>query len=409
VSARASLREWAKRLALATAAFLFTTGVLEAALRLLGYEAAADVASEPSLFWRHDDLLGWSNEPGATGTFVGPRPYPVEFRTEVSINSLGLRGPELEPLPPGGLRVLILGDSLVAGFEVKHEESFVALTQKRLARLLERPVQVINAGVRGYGTDQSLLYFRERGRKLEPRLVVYMQSNNDADDNMTLHRMRRPFGKPAFSLQSDGTLEPVGTPVPGYEACSSFGLDADFTPARLDGAFGRGFCAVQMRLADHSALFTFAVLQIARSPVLSKLLRSVASPGVLASYDARQLQRAGFLPLALPSPQDPQRRVEAGFRLTTELIRQLAKEVRASNAEFVWIAARDRIERIDRKSLAADGIVPTFLEPRSGPDLPIYFKNDSHLNWRGHELASQLLAPMLAERARALFASDAES
>ncbi len=37
--------------------------------------------------WQHDPLLGWSHEPNAEETFVGPRPWPIEFETPVSINS----------------------------------------------------------------------------------------------------------------------------------------------------------------------------------------------------------------------------------------------------------------------------------------------------------------------------------
>ena len=71
-----------------------------------------------AIFWQHDDLLGWTQIPGAEGIYVGPRPWPVEFRSPVAIDSRGLRGPELAPLPPGGYRIVMLGDSLVAGFEV---------------------------------------------------------------------------------------------------------------------------------------------------------------------------------------------------------------------------------------------------------------------------------------------------
>src|SRR5207249_1510326 len=110
------------------------------------------------------------------------------FRNQVRTNSLGLRGGELPPVPPGGLRVLVLGDSVVAGFEVDESKTFSAVLQDRLGAQLGVPVQVVNAGVRGYGTDQSYLYYRDQGRALHPDLVLFVASYNDREDNTTLHR-----------------------------------------------------------------------------------------------------------------------------------------------------------------------------------------------------------------------------
>ena len=89
---------WAKKLALLAASSVLVLVVAEVVLRLAGYRPLYDVYSKPELFWRHDPLVGWSLQPGATGTYVGPRPFPVEFRARVRINSLGLRGPEIGQL-----------------------------------------------------------------------------------------------------------------------------------------------------------------------------------------------------------------------------------------------------------------------------------------------------------------------
>ena len=57
-------------------------------------------------------------------------------------------------------------------------------------------------------------------------IVVFFHSGNDPVDNTTLHEMRRPFGKPAFSIAEDGSLELVGTPVPTYPMCSEYQLSS---------------------------------------------------------------------------------------------------------------------------------------------------------------------------------------
>jgi hypothetical protein len=68
--------------------------LFEVGFRIAGYEAIYEIYSKPWIFWKHDELLSWSHEPGASGYYVGPRPWPIEFRAFVSINSIGLRGPD---------------------------------------------------------------------------------------------------------------------------------------------------------------------------------------------------------------------------------------------------------------------------------------------------------------------------
>ena len=86
---------------------------------MLGYAAIYEVYSKPEILWQHDELLGWSHVPNSKEEYVGPRPWPIEFRSPVTINSAGMRGPELAPISSNDYRILNLGDSMVAGFEVE--------------------------------------------------------------------------------------------------------------------------------------------------------------------------------------------------------------------------------------------------------------------------------------------------
>ena len=234
--------------------------------------------SKPELFWQHDARLGWSLEPGARGRFGVLVRFRSSSTAAIEINSLGLRGPELAARQPDELRVVLLGDSFVAGFEVEQAETFAALLEGKLRSRLQRPLHVINAGVRGYGLDQNLLWFRERGRGLRPDLVVAVLSANDFEDNVTLHRMRRPFGKGAFALRPNGALELIGVPVPRYELCSAVVLNAAYEPVRVDGSLSRAVCWLQTSLADHSALFTLLATGLARAPAFVRALQGVGAP-----------------------------------------------------------------------------------------------------------------------------------
>jgi len=378
---RRALPPLVQNLAIACLSVLFTLALAEAAVRMAGFEPLYDIYSKPSLFWKHDPTLGWSHQQDVEGTFVGPRPWPVEFTTPVLTNSMGLRGPEIGSVPEGGWRVLVLGDSVVAGFEVPYERTFTALLEDDLSERLGAPVQVINAGVRGYGTDQSYLYYRERGRDLDPDLVVLFHSGNDVRNNMTLHRMRRAFGKPAFVLQPDGELELVNSPTPEYEVCSQIRMDVDASMVRSDGLASRATCALQIALFDHSALFSALSLRLREN---SDLLRGLYELGS-ASNNA----------LALGQPIEEQADYPA--RLTAAIIRELAETAASQDAGFILLGREIDVDLIDPDGLRNAGVTPFAVAP-SGPELR--FDNDPHYNVDGHREAARRFAPLLAQRLR---------
>lgn len=127
-----------------------------------------------------DPVVGFVLTPGFEG-----RHERSEFSTEVLVNSIGLRGPEVAPRSPEALRVLCVGDSFTWGWGVEGSEAYPA----RLEQMLEehypnRHVEVLNAGVPGYGNDEALAWFRTRGAQFEPDLVVVQFFPwNDMDDN----------------------------------------------------------------------------------------------------------------------------------------------------------------------------------------------------------------------------------
>jgi len=392
------------RAALGLASLACALFAAELGLRLAGYEPLAALYSQPELFWRHDDRLGWSLEPGARGRFRGPRPFPVEFETSVETNSLGLRGPELGPRAPGELRVLVLGDSVVAGFEVAEVDTFVALIERQLAGRLDVPVRVINAGVRGYGTDQSYLWFREHGRAVGADLVVEVFSANDFEDNVTLHRPRRPFGKPVFALRPSGALELVGVPVPSYEICSAWVLDAAYRPTRIDGPLSRGLCWLQTRLTDHSAFFTLVATSLARLPGVLGALQGVSRPdGETAAALVPWPVAASRAAVGPDAALDREARARIESELTTALLQALAREVRATGADFLLMITPPHWQRLGTRALLADQIAAHYVTLPAGvePSL-LRFRNDSHWNERGHRIYAEGLAPIIEERLRAL-------
>jgi lysophospholipase L1-like esterase len=121
--------------------------------------------------WQIDSLLGWTLTPDSTSNRGG-----AECRT----NDLGLRDGRI-PIekPKGELRVLSIGDSTVLGFGVAAESSFSERLEKKLNAALPCPVEVINAGVPGYASTQTVLYLESQGIAFEPDVVIFESNFND--------------------------------------------------------------------------------------------------------------------------------------------------------------------------------------------------------------------------------------
>ena len=109
-------------------------------------------------------------------------------RAEVPIrtNSLGLRSPEITLAKPRDtFRILVLGDSVTFGWSLRGEDTYASQLASLLATL--RPnqrVEVINAGVSGYGTWQELRWLQETGLALDPDVIIVQTHLNDAADNL---------------------------------------------------------------------------------------------------------------------------------------------------------------------------------------------------------------------------------
>ena len=175
-----------------------------------------------SLVWEKHDRWGWFHTPDAEGEFV-----KISFKQQININSRGLRERDLDYAKPGALkRIFVVGDSTVVGFEVPDTDTFPRSLERELNVLNEAAdFQVINGGVRGYGTDQALLLLEEEGMKYSPDIVLYKWTGNDYDDNRTIHRPFRKFGKPSYAWDGE-ELVLKGAPVPDYPYSSHFVLNS---------------------------------------------------------------------------------------------------------------------------------------------------------------------------------------
>ncbi len=111
-----------------------------------------------------------------------PSPYHEDH------NDLGYRGPEIElPKPEGTYRIVALGGSTTYSTGTTAEDSYSAQLQRILREDYGYPrVEVVNAGVSGYTSWETLVNFAFRVLELEPDMIVLYGAVNDlvARENM---------------------------------------------------------------------------------------------------------------------------------------------------------------------------------------------------------------------------------
>jgi hypothetical protein len=150
------------RALIAIASVLLALLAVEVYLRLfapvLFMQPSAGVSPGWPLTHQRSEVPGLPYEllPGATGRVD-------DFHVEV--NSVGMRDDEpLSPDVEGLVRVIGLGDSIAFGWRVAPDETYSAHLETLLSRP-DRRVEVLNAGVSGYGTrEQAAQYRHLRGR-----------------------------------------------------------------------------------------------------------------------------------------------------------------------------------------------------------------------------------------------------
>lgn len=111
--------------------------------------------------------------------------FSHRFGHTIRTNSVGMRDHDhsLEK-SPGVYRILLLGDSFMEANQVKFEDAFASLLERQVGGVTGRSIEVINASVSGWGTDDELMYLMREGLRYRPDLVlVGMTLHNDVQDN----------------------------------------------------------------------------------------------------------------------------------------------------------------------------------------------------------------------------------
>jgi hypothetical protein len=397
-------RRYAVNLLLVVAGSVVALLLLELGLRVAG------IGSDQ--FLRPDRELGVRFIPSKRGLSTD-----TCYRARVSINSLGWRGPEIPVAKPEGVsRVLVLGDSFMAGLQVGDEETFSAALERRLGQAgLPRRVEVLNLGVPSWGTDQEYLALRTYGLAFKPDLVLLaFYGQNDVSDNYwALVSAKSTYPKPHFDLTDD---QLVASPVD------------DRTPWPI---------AVVREWAAHLRTYPLVRDSLLKIPVAHRVLYRLGIVGVVPG-DAKR-------PSAVPWRWPERWRRQIGvyernddwapraraWAITEELLRRVRMEVEAAHATFVLLElpspiavlppslhagltwsgdaeaidadkpSRQLTELARRRHLDLVSLVPAFRDRIGDSEAELeryYLPCDGHWTAAGHRLAADLVAPEIVTR-----------
>ncbi len=345
----------------------FTLGIAEVGLRLLAPNLASEpVTSNQYNFYRYDPTLGWSNIPGARGVFSR-----AEFSYELNINSLGLRGAEITPDKPAGMRrVAVLGDSFVWGIGAADEDLFTALLAESLPA-----TQVLNFGVAGYSPIQYHL-LTDKVLALDPDVVVisFCLGNDFAD---AVYWNRYDYYKPYARFDEAGQLVIDGYPLPNIKRFPSrydSGLfawlhDRSYL-VRLTDGFVRGLSGGLERYGQKGPE-NFEESDIYLQPDKPSTEQVMRINGKLLEAMSKAYQARGIPVIVLAVPT----KCELGQCYTLE--------GRSS-------AARELLGR------AVSGLPVSLIDPGDGFSSADFWTKDAHWNAAGHRKVAEALLPAVS-------------
>ncbi len=178
--------------------------LLSLAFAAFGLEAAARFALDDGMhfdleMWKYARDIKFASEDSSIGHEHTPNTSGIYMGVPVTINSAGNRDRDYPLLKPdGGLRIMMLGDSLTFGWGVKVEDTF----SDQLETLLNNgasagKTEVINTGVGNYNTSMQVSAFLRNGHKFNPDVIILNYFINDAEP--TPQRKKNSFTEYSYA------------------------------------------------------------------------------------------------------------------------------------------------------------------------------------------------------------------
>jgi hypothetical protein len=255
--------------------------------------------------------------------------------------------------PDGVKRILVLGDSFAWGYGVEAQDRFSQRLETSLG------VEVINAAVSGYGTDQEWLWLRTEGVKYEFDGIVLVMAGNDVGDNQQ-QLVHAIYYKPQFVIDGNQLV------LQGY-------------PAPQTSPQGK----LAYQLSQRSALAFFLVQRYFDLQSTFQGLRG----------DSTEAEASASGPEAGPGP----------FDLTIALLSEIREIADSRDVPFViaaterWWNAPSGATYVDFiAALRAEGYIVLEVETLPGFDAAtMVIPGDGHWNSAGHEFVAEQIETLI--------------
>lgn len=332
------VRQWTGQLGLILFGIVLALFILESATRLVLWikeqrqqsaaESARGSGGGLAGLFEVDPVLEWKHVPFAEAT-LGYK----DVVAPIKINSLGMNDKEYSVEKPiGTFRILMLGDSFTEAFQVPVDDS----TQYRLEESLSAKVselgyshiEVLNAGVSGYGPGKEMLYYENVGRNYDPDLVIVMFFiGNDFEDESPIIG-QRAFGagilrKKYFTLENGEPVlreEKAGEAIAATESRDTLGADPNVSLVTQ----------VDVALSTYSRFY----------PIIRPLI--LETPAIRAP-----LVWLGVIKQPVPTTPkyDPKQTfpaLEEATRVAQALLSRLNKDVTANGGKMVVVIVPER-------------------------------------------------------------------
>ena len=308
-----------------------------------------------SQFFIHDNQAGRINKPGFKGSFGGPL---EDYFSSVSIGQLGERNSSIPTCDFINQKVIFLGDSGTAGFEVNDNQTFVSLINESCNI---HSGSGINFGVRAHDTHMVLALYEKIKKSTPHEKIFYLISSGDFDENIDRHAY--PTMTERFGRIFDGQL---------ISPISKFTLRDFYLNIRV--FLGQNFYLTTRLISHTQLLISYLFSQEENNVGLDELQSRFTKMEVLLTNLATQANKEKAELFVAVYPSLSEGRLSDREFLYEELLTKKFKDhplnIKVLELEK-YIEAKSRLGCLERSEMR--------------------FRNDGHLSRFGHKVISDFL------------------
>jgi hypothetical protein len=303
---------------------------------------------------------------------------PREFEADGTLNSLGFHDAEPAPRDPAVRRVLLLGDSYVAGLAERVRE----LVGQRLESHLNEgggAWDVLSLARPGWGQHEELAELEQRFDALAPDVVLclFLPFNDVRND------------APELNARANAEMMELDRFRPGWFALEAAEVPGLIAPWSALNRFVSQRLALRERRADGTIPLDYHVYA---TPVDAEWEAAWGSTEALL-VRMRDRCRAGGARFGLASASTPH-----GVWGSAQGLERLQESFPAMRAHTWDLDLPDRrlAELAQRNGIPFVALEPAFRDATAG-GARLHWRFDGHWNAAGHDLAGRLLADFVRE------------